>query len=120
MFRVSLIAVVMASATCGSLARDDGRYAHSPLKSWFEHLSSGRGLCCSFADGFVVEDPDWTVVSDATKPHVHYRVRINGPWIDIPDDALIREPNPVGRAMLWIVTGDFGMSIRCFMPGNMS
>ncbi|MGN1288938.1 MAG: hypothetical protein ACI4XG_20485, partial [Bradyrhizobium sp.] len=38
----------MASPT---LARDDGRYANSPLKPWFESLHSGYGQCCSDADG---------------------------------------------------------------------
>jgi hypothetical protein len=37
-----------------TLARDDGRYGNSPLKSWFDHLASGKGMCCSFADGFRV------------------------------------------------------------------
>ena len=32
------------------LVRDNGRYANSPLKSWFDRLASGNGLCCSFAD----------------------------------------------------------------------
>ena len=100
--------------------RDDGRYFNSPQKSWFEHLSSKIGLCCSLADGVVVEDPDWMPVSKRAKPRVHYRVRIDGPWIDVPDDAVITEPNPIGKAMVWIVIGDFGMSIRCFMPGDMS
>ena len=27
-------------------ARDDGRFADSPLKPWFDHLASGKGLCC--------------------------------------------------------------------------
>ena len=40
-------------------ARDDGRYANSPLKSWFNGLASGKGLCCSFADGVKIEDVDW-------------------------------------------------------------
>ena len=40
-------------------ARDDGRFANSPLKPWFDRLASGRGLCCSFADGFSVQDVDW-------------------------------------------------------------
>ena len=36
-------------------ARDpDGRYANSPLKQWFDQLASGKGMCCSFADGFSV------------------------------------------------------------------
>ena len=32
-------------------ARDDGRFAESPLKPWFDRLASKKGLCCSFADG---------------------------------------------------------------------
>jgi hypothetical protein len=119
MFRLCIALVGFALVAHDAHAHDDGRYALSPLKSWFEHLSSSKGLCCSYADGFVIDDPDWTVVSDATKSHVHYRVRINGPWIDVPDDALISEPNPVGKAMVWTVMSDFGMSIQCFMPGNM-
>ena len=56
---------------CGpALARDDGRYANSPLKEWFNRLASGKGLCCSFADGYVVEDPDWK------SSNGHYQVGI--------------------------------------------
>jgi len=40
-------------------ARDDGRFADSPLKSWFDRLASKKGLCCSFADGVRVQDVDW-------------------------------------------------------------
>jgi hypothetical protein len=32
-------------------ARDDGRFANSPLKEWFDRLASRNGLCCAFADG---------------------------------------------------------------------
>lgn len=120
LFRMCVVFVFMASGIDVGAAHDDGRYANAPLKAWFEHLSSARGLCCSYADGFAIEDPDWKVVSDAERPHVHYRVRINSVWIDVPDDAVIPEPNRLGRAMVWTVTGDFSMSIRCFMPGNMS
>jgi hypothetical protein len=40
-------------------ARDDGRYSLSPLKPWFDGLRSGKGPCCSDADGFALSDPDW-------------------------------------------------------------
>jgi hypothetical protein len=34
------------------LVRDDGRYASSPLKPWFESLRNGWGQsCCDLADG---------------------------------------------------------------------
>src|SRR2546423_15423614 len=42
-----------------ALARDDGRYDHSPLKSWFESLQSEFGKCCTDADGYIVSDADW-------------------------------------------------------------
>jgi hypothetical protein len=97
-----------------AMARDDGRYANSPLKPWFESLKSGRGLCCSGADGVALADPDWDSQDG------HYRVRIDGEWITVPDEAVIKEPNRSGRTMVWPTRGALGMSIRCFMPGTMS
>jgi hypothetical protein len=118
--RRACVALAAMLAIQSAYARDDGRYANSPLKSWFDRLSSGRGLCCSFADGVVVEDPDWDVVSDVAKPEVHYRVRVDGKWIDVPDDAVITEPNRLGKTMVWPMIGDHGATIRCFLPGSMT
>src|SRR4029077_10192226 len=73
-------------------------------------------LCCSFADGFVVSDVDWESKDG------HYRVRLEGRWIDVPDDAVITEPNRAGRTMVWpYVRGTYPprTEIRCFMPGSM-
>ena len=70
MLRTCILTLVAILGIHSSRARDDGRYATSPLRSWFERLASGRGLCCSFADGFVIEDPDWTVFFDTAKPGV--------------------------------------------------
>ena len=52
-----------------SYARDDGRFADSPLKEWFDRLASRNGLCCAFADGVSVQDVDWDTQDG------HYRVR---------------------------------------------
>src|SRR3954452_23720053 len=95
-------------------ARDDGRYANSPLKGWFDSLKSGRGPCCSDADGFAVSDPDWD------SQNGQYRVRIDGNWIVVPEDAVITAPNLYGRTMVWPIKGSLGTTIRCFMPGSMS
>lgn len=95
-------------------ARDDGRYANSPLKAWFDSLKSERGLCCSNADGVALSDPDWDSKDG------HYRVRLDGEWIDVPDDAVIKEPNRAGRTMVWPSQSALGKSIRCFLPGTMS
>ena len=83
------LGVILPCLVGSVTARDlDGRYANSPLKSWFDRLASGKGLCCSMADGESVADPDWESKDG------HYRVRLENNWIDVPDDALITEPEP--------------------------
>ena len=105
------IAARLLSRPC---PRSRGRYANSPLKEWFDSLESGKGPCCSDADGSAVSDVDWE------SEQGHYRVRIEGEWIDVPEDAVITEPNRVGRTMVWPIRGYGGLTIRCFMPGSMS
>lgn len=107
-----LIALVVLS-THGALSRDDGRYTDSPLKPWFDSLRSHLGPCCSDADGVAVADPDWE------SHNGHYRVRLEGQWVEVPDEAVITEPNLAGRTMVWPVKTAFGISICCFMPGSM-
>jgi hypothetical protein len=98
-------------------ARDlDGRYAaqNPELHQWFESLRSGKGPCCADADGSAVSDVDWDTAGG------HYRVRLDGAWIDVPDEAVITEPNRIGRTMVWPIRGYLATSIRCFMPGSMT
>jgi hypothetical protein len=119
-----LISVVAAMALpmLPALGRDlEGRYKDSALHDWFEHLASGKGLCCSYADGYVVTDADWETKDS------HYRVRVPRAagskdiiWVDVPDEAVITEPNKAGRTMVWPLYGNEGVSIRCFMPGSMT
>jgi len=108
---VLLVAMVLAHH---ANARDlDGRYAASPLKQWFDTLRSGKGPCCSDADGSAVSDVDWE------SKNGRYRVRIDGEWHDVPDDAVITEPNRAGRTMVWPMYSDGALQVRCFMPGPM-
>src|SRR5437879_7940652 len=107
-----LVLILFCSA---AFARDpDSRYAASPLKPWFDSLKSGKGPCCSDADGSAVSDVDWESKDG------HYRVRIDGDWYDVPEDAVLTEPNRVGRTMVWPIRGYQGLSIRCFIPGSMT
>lgn len=102
-------------------ARDDGRFASSPLKSWFDKLSSGKGLCCSFADGRRVDDVDWDTGGenkDTQSEGGHYRVRVDGRWVVVPDAAVVTEPNRFGPAVVWPYQDGNGVTqIRCFLPG---
>jgi len=119
---LGVVAAVLLTQSMPVWGRDlEGRYRNSPLHEWFEHLASGKGLCCSFADGHAVEDVDWETKDG------HYRVRVPAAadtdeaiWIDVPDEAVITEPNKAGRTMVWPLYGLGGVSIRCFMPGTMT
>jgi len=115
--RIACALLLSASAAPSMHARDlDGRYAaqNPELHQWFEGLRSGKGPCCSDADGSAVSDVDWETAGN------HYRVRIDGAWVDVPDEAVITEPNRIGRTMVWPIRGYLGVTIRCFMPGSMT
>ena len=61
-FRLTVAVVILCITVFVPIrlnARDDGRFANSPLKEWFDRLASRNGLCCAFADGVSVQDVDW-------------------------------------------------------------
>lgn len=114
-----LFLVLLLTTASPLFARDRGQFANSTpeMKAWFDALKSGRGPCCSDADGVVVSDGDWDTKDG------RYRVRLDGEWADVPDDAVVKEPNRAGRAMVWSMpfrAEDDAFTIRCFMPGSMS
>ena len=105
------LGIFLAIFVAPALAHDP---SHSELNGWFDKLASGRGLCCSLTDGVTVADPDWESRDG------HYRVRLYGEWINVPDDALITEPNRFGGTMVWPMVFNGEISVRCFMPGSMT
>jgi hypothetical protein len=115
MLALVLASIGVALGTVAVQARDDGRYANSPLKAWFDSLrSKGGGACCSDADGVAISDVDWDTKDG------HYRVRLDGEWVVVPTDAVITEPNRAGRTMVWPYYVQGHPVIRCFLPGTMT
>lgn len=100
--------------------KDDGRFANSPLKSWFDSLANKNGgLCCSFADGVSVQDVDWDTLGPTTDDQSGYRVRLNGVWLNVPKTAVVEQPNKFGPAVVWPYQDTNGVTqIRCFIPGS--
>lgn len=85
------------------------------LNSWFKGLKNKiKTPCCDGNDGKRVDDADWESKDG------HYRVRIDGKWLDVPDSAIVDGPNLAGHTMVWPITGYMGTTIRCFMPGPMT
>ncbi|MCK1391303.1 hypothetical protein [Bradyrhizobium sp. 1] len=121
------MALVALAAPLGH-ARDRGQFVNTnaELKAWFDGLRSGKGPCCSDADGSALSDSDW----DSKDGHFRVRVPRLGyvldgqqqelVWVDVPEEAVISEPNRVGRTMVWPIYGYMGVTIRCFMPGSMT
>jgi hypothetical protein len=103
--RIVVLLSTLSAFTPGSFARDDGRYADNPLKPWFDSLKSAKGFCCAEADG---QDTEYEIRES------RYWVPINGVWTEVPEDAVITQPNKAGRPILWL---DPLQNIRCFIPG---
>jgi hypothetical protein len=97
--------------------------AHDParpdLDKWFGNLTSGLGHCCATSDG--IFEPEWESKDG------HYRVKLKGEWVDVPDDAVIKGPNLDGRTVVWpqqvprsVYDKGGKPAIKCFMPGTMT
>lgn len=112
MLKVVLALLLLVSPV---LAHDHNR---PELDGWYKGLASGKGPCCDGSDATHLSDVDWDTKRDGDK--VHYRVRIEGEWYDVPDDAVLTEPNKDGRTLVWPIRGWGGLTIRCFMPGSMT
>ena len=76
------------------------------------------------------QHPLWALELRAAQAHVlrrdvdwdtqngRYRVKLHGEWIVVPDDAVVKEPNRFGPAVVWPYMDVNGATqIRCFMPG---
>ena len=111
------LALALVINTGAAVGKDNGQWAANSLKSWFDKLSSGKGLCCSVADGRTLDDPDWSMDGDTTN-YSGYRVRVDGVWFQVPKDAVVvGEPNRYGPAIVWPFEDLSGkMQIRCFLP----
>jgi hypothetical protein len=114
-----VILIIVMLLSTAAMAHDSAR---PELNDWFEHLTSSKGKCCSDADKALVKDADWETFKGPDDKS-HYRVRIDKQWIDVPDNAVIKEPNLYGQAVVWgsrqWYAAQSGYDIRCFMPGVM-
>jgi hypothetical protein len=52
-------------------------------------------VCCDEADEWRVDDVVWESKDG------HYRVRLYGEWVPVPDETVITEPNRFGPAVVW-------------------
>ena len=114
---LAALAALMLLVSTPSPARDNGQYAQADpaIRKWIKGLTDKKGVgCCDMADGYPAE-VDWD--TDTGK----YRVRIEGAWYVVPDDAVLDGPNRLGYAVVWWWAqwsdNEMTPQIRCFLPG---
>lgn len=94
----------------GSLRAHD--HNHPEMEGWFRSLhSKGGAWCCNGDDA---EEAEWDTSGGK------YRVRIEGQWLDVPDDAVVEGPNRAGVAKVWAWHMMGQPAVRCFLPGSLT
>lgn len=110
---LACIALLIAALTTKPVRGHD--HNNPDLDSWFGELRSGLGPCCGGpkVDATTLDDTQWESRDG------RYRVRVDGDWIDVDDEAVLKQPNRAGRTMVWLGFRDGKPFVRCFMPGAM-
>jgi hypothetical protein len=116
--RIVAFLLLTVSAAPEAPARDRGQYrgVDPTLRQWVEGLKDKGGQgCCDDADGYPTEY-EWDIAGK------RYKVRIDGEWYVVPDEAVIDGPNRLGYATVWYwaqweIDGSLIPHIRCFLPG---
>lgn len=87
---------------------------HPERNSYLKSLhSKSNTWCCNGDDVTYLDGSDWETKGNG------YRVRIDGQWLDVPDGAVVEQPNKLGTALVWIGKGWGGTTVRCFAPGTL-
>ena len=89
------------------------------VSNWFDNLTSSNAIADRSPTAndplkhcLTISDVDWDTKDG------HYRVRLHGEWIDVPDIAVVTGPNRYGPAVVWPYMDENGKTyIRCFLPG---
>jgi hypothetical protein len=107
------VAILLVLLVAPARAHD---HARPGLDGWYSGLKSGKGPCCDGpgVDALHLAEVDWESKDG------RYRVRIEGEWVDVPDEAVLKEANRDGRTLVWPTWRDGKRAVRCFIPGMMT
>jgi hypothetical protein len=114
--RAALAMIVAALPTVAAAAPpppgSDDWNIMAPEHGWIERAQTPNGLtCCSDADGRPVEARIGAEHWEAHVTPAHFPGEADR-WVQVPENAVIRKPNPLGIPILWLYAG----VVRCFAP----
>ena len=115
LFFAVLLAATPALATPPPVGSEDYQVT-APYNDWFRLLRNAEGtLCCTLSDCRPVDarisaDGHWEFLADPK----HFP-GADGRWIRVPDDRVVRKPNPVGQPIACYVDG---LPPFCFLPAQ--
>lgn len=115
MHKIISLIILLIAPLAAALAHD---HANADLDGWYQSLTSpGGGPCCDSpgVDAMKLEDPDWDVTADPENP---YKVKMDGEWMLIPLDRVVKDPNRAGLAIVWPIYSNGKRVPRCFLPGS--
>jgi hypothetical protein len=117
--------IVAAVVGLGPIALADGHDHNRPdLKTWFQSLKSVSGVACCDDGEAEHAEAAWDMARSGYKVFLRNPRKANesGKWFDVPDHAIVKQPNLNGFAMVWWypfydVDGTMTPQVRCFIPG---
>ena len=109
--------ILLCLLTTSALSFDNGQYQNvdPKIRDWFKNLRSPQGVpCCSTSDG------RYTTWRKSEFEGYEYDVPIEGKWVPVPNEAIIRNANnPNNEAIVWYVKQTIEKPyIRCFVLGS--
>lgn len=121
-----VLCLTLVASIAHSREQFPGQYAQvdPAIKKWFneQKIPGTERLCCSEADGVYAEE-------DIRGTHYWARfvakqynegappVEISSGWMQVPDEAVIHDPNRHGAPVVWWGWQN-GLFIRCYAPGG--
>lgn len=113
---LTLVGLLLALSIVSAFPLPGPQWAQADpdLHDWFLtlHAKGSRAWCCDLADGaFTQQDIR----------NGHWWTTVGGQWVEVPDSAVVTEPNRLGRPIVWAseyegIAGHV-IQIRCFLPG---
>lgn len=120
-FCAALVALGLSLPQATLHARDTKKLRHiSPeIKGWINKLTDEFGICCGgSARALRPQAVRWDAAAS------FYRVKVSDQWHFVPDESVLKRPNRLGDAVVWveyegdIFSGELTPLVRCFLPAS--